>query len=245
MGSKNRIVKELIPILTKYLTIDKWYVEPFAGGMNVIDKIKHDKRIANDKNNYLISMWKYFVDGYNFPTQIDKEYYSELRANFNTNGFSDCINEENAIIGWVGFMGSCKGRFFDGGYCGGRKDRDFIKEHINNVLKQKDNMNGSKFSCCAYYDMVIPNNSIIYCDPPYANTKQYSISKNFDYDRFWNWCREQTNLGNDVIISEYTAPNDFVCIWEKEITTAMNNTTTLKPIEKLFVHKSISERYKH
>ena len=29
-------------------------------------------------------------------------------------------------------------------------------------------------------------------------------------------------------------PDDFDCIWEKEVTNAMNTTKTYKPIEKLF-----------
>ena len=42
MGSKNRIAKELIPIITKDLKPNQWYVEPFVGGANMIDKIEHN-----------------------------------------------------------------------------------------------------------------------------------------------------------------------------------------------------------
>ena len=41
MGSKNRIAKELIPYLTAELTEGIYYVEPFEGGCNMIDKIEH------------------------------------------------------------------------------------------------------------------------------------------------------------------------------------------------------------
>ena len=43
--------------------------------------------------------------------------------------------------------------------------------------------------------------------------------------------------GYKVFVSEYNAPNDFECVWEKQITNAMNNKNTYKPIEKLFVFK--------
>ena len=33
-GSKSKIAKEIIPIITKNLSNDKWYVEPFMGGCN-------------------------------------------------------------------------------------------------------------------------------------------------------------------------------------------------------------------
>lgn len=32
MGSKNRIAKELIPIITEGMTKDQHYIEPFVGG---------------------------------------------------------------------------------------------------------------------------------------------------------------------------------------------------------------------
>jgi len=32
MGSKRRIAKYIIPIITKNLTPDRWYIEPFVGG---------------------------------------------------------------------------------------------------------------------------------------------------------------------------------------------------------------------
>ena len=72
------------------------------------------------------------------------------------------------------------------------------------------------------------------CDPPYKGTKQYSTSKNFDYERFYNWCRLMANKGHKVFVSEYYMPEDFKCIWSKEITNAMHQTNTKKPVEKLF-----------
>ena len=37
MGIKNRFAKELLPIILKDRTNGQYYVEPFAGGMNMID----------------------------------------------------------------------------------------------------------------------------------------------------------------------------------------------------------------
>lgn len=79
MGSKNRIAKDLLPIITKYLTKDRWYVEPFCGGCNMIDKVNHNKRIANDYNKYLIALFKALQDGVELPTYISKEEYNSVR----------------------------------------------------------------------------------------------------------------------------------------------------------------------
>lgn len=47
VGSKNRISKELAPIIQSYITEDtKGYLEPFVGGANMIDKINHYNRIG-------------------------------------------------------------------------------------------------------------------------------------------------------------------------------------------------------
>ena len=47
---------------------------------------------------------------------------------------------------------------------------------------------------------------------------------------------------NIVIVSEYNMPNDFKCIWSKEITTSMNknrigNDDKNNRVEKLFICK--------
>ena len=74
----------------------------------------------------------------------------------------------------------------------------------------------------------------MYCDIPYFNTKQYETSKDFDYENFYNWCRENKSK-YQIFISEYQMPDDFKCIWSKEVTNSMNTTKTYKPTEKLFI----------
>ena len=121
------------------------------------------------------------------------------------------------MIGWIGFMGSFNGRFFDGGYSGKTETRNYIDEQIRNTEKQKDLLNGATFTSNDYDKIVYPEGSIIYCDIPYKGTKQYSTSKDFNHSKFWQWCRDMTAKGHTVFISEYNAPNDFKCIWSKEI----------------------------
>ena len=49
VGSKNRLSKELAPIIQSYITDNTVaYIEPFVGGANMIDKIKHHKKIGSD-----------------------------------------------------------------------------------------------------------------------------------------------------------------------------------------------------
>ena len=87
-----------------------------------------------------------------------------------------------------------------------------------------------------YKDLVLPSCSIIYCDPPYNGVKKYNYSIN--NEEFWNWCRSKVDEGHKVFVSEYNAPNDFVCIWEHTVKTAINKIITKHATEKLFIHNS-------
>lgn len=51
MGSKAKIAKFIVPIIQQKIDESgkKIYIEPFAGGCNVIDKVKAERRIASDK----------------------------------------------------------------------------------------------------------------------------------------------------------------------------------------------------
>ena len=45
VGSKNKLSKDLAPIIQSYITEGtKGYLEPFVGGANMIDKIKHHNK---------------------------------------------------------------------------------------------------------------------------------------------------------------------------------------------------------
>lgn len=237
MGSKNRIAKEMLPIILKDRTPEQWYVEPFVGGANIIDKISGN-RIGADKNKYIIAMWKGLQIDKKRPYSISKELYSKVRTEYNNN---TNVEFDDFMIGWVGWMGSFNGRFFDGGYSGKASGRNYVDEQIRNTEKQIKNIQEILFVADDYQNIEIPKKSIIYCDIPYQDTKQYATSKDFNYPKFWQWCRDMTTFGHSVFVSEYNAPNDFVTVWEKEVTNSMNTTKTYKPTEKLFVYKKLEQ----
>ena len=230
MGSKNRISKEILPIMLKNRKPNQYYVEPFCGGCNIIDKVDGN-RIASDNNKYLIEVWRGLQSNTIRPYDITKEMYNAAKYDFKNRQNENFSDFE---IGWIGWMGSFNGRFFDGGYSGKTKHRDYIKEQIRNTEKQIGKLKDILFYSCSYDELEIPDKSIIYCDPPYKGTKQYSTSKDFDYSKFWQWCRYMSGKGHEVFVSEYNAPDDFECVWSKEVTNAMSTKKTYKPTEKLF-----------
>ena len=239
MGSKARFAKKILPIILKDRKPEEWYVEPFAGGMNVICEVG-GKRIANDNNYYLIEMWKGLANGNKYPTEIPKDLYDFARDIYNGREEKTLSDD---LIGWIGWMGSANGRFFDGGYSGKSNTkigtvRDYIKEAISNIEKQLPKMVGVQFENKDYTELDIPNESIIYCDIPYQGTKQYSTSKDFNHSSFWDWCREKAKQGHTVFVSEYNAPDDFECVWQKEAKSSLSANGKIGgnklSVEKLF-----------
>lgn len=232
MGGKSRIASEILPIILDGRKEDQWYVEPFCGGLGTFDKVDGN-RLACDNNKYLIAMWKGLQQDLERPTHITKAFYSAARTEFNN---KTNIEFSDFLIGWVGWMASFNGRFFDGGYSGTVGNRNYIDEQIRNTEKQIPLIKGAVFEYGDYRENCIfyQEEAIIYCDIPYSGTKQYSTAKDFDYNSFYNWCRGMKDLGHKVFVSEYSAPKDFTCVWEKEVTNSINPKITYKPIERLF-----------
>lgn len=234
MGSKNRIAKEIIPIMNEYRKENQWFIDMFCGGCHIIENIT-GRRIANDKNKYLIAMWKGLLEDREKPLVISKELYSKARDEYNK---STNITFDDFMIGWIGWMASYNGRFFDGGYSGhdvGKTHRNYIDEQIRNTLSQIEKLKGVNFFSTDYIKFNFKEPCLIYCDIPYKDTKQYATSKDFHHDTFFDWCRNKSKLGHTIFISEYQAPEDFKCLWQKEVTNSMNQTKTYNPIEKLFI----------
>jgi len=226
MGSKNRYAKEIISIITKGRECSNFYVEPFCGGCNVIDKIP-GYRLASDINPYLIALLQALKDGWVPPIFVSEEFYREVKQN------KDCFPPH--LVGYVGFCISYAGRFFGGYSRDSQGKRDYSKEAYNNVIKQAPLLKPIIFKCCDYRDCPIPSSSFIYCDPPYPSTKKYAFQgKDFDYQIFWDWCRYQSRF-HKIFISSYEAPPDFTCIWQKQVNSSLTKDTGSKTAtEKLF-----------
>ncbi len=232
-GSKARIVGDILPIMLKDMHPGMAFVDGFCGGCSVIQNVPPEyRRIANDNNRYLIAMWsKLTTTDWKPPTTIEKPFYAKVRESWHKNdgAFDD------ATIGWVGFMASWNGRFFDGGYsshnAGGR---DYIAENIRNTMRQIDDLKGVEWQSCSFENVTMPHGSLVYYDPPYRGTSSYATAKGFDHYRFYDWARQMKRDGHTVYISEYDMPGDFSCVWQKQITNSVNLTKTYKPTERLW-----------
>ena len=80
MGSKNRLCKEIVPIIQSYVNNSNGYLEPFVGGANVIDKIKCNNKYGCDLNKYLIALLDNIKNGWLPPKEVSEKLYNNILA---------------------------------------------------------------------------------------------------------------------------------------------------------------------
>lgn len=226
MGSKNRIANEILPIMLKKRENRTW-VEPFVGGANMIDKVQ-GKRIGADINPYLIDALIAIRDcAIDLPKnnkEFTEESYKELRK-----------SDNYKYKGYAGFAFSYSGKWLGGWRRDGLNKRDYVNESYKNAINQSPLLQGVRLVNESYLDLQIPENSLIYCDPPYEGTTKYKDS--FNHTEFWDWCRQKAKEGHIIFVSEYNAPNDFKCVWEKKIVSSLTKDTGSKvATERLFLY---------
>lgn len=240
VGSKNKLSKELAPIIQKY--IDKnnihTYIEPFVGGANMIDKIVCKKRYGFDLHKQLIALLKYTQTNLNdIPDKILEEEYKKVKNNKD--------EYDDWYLGLVGFCASFGAKYF-GGYARDSKNDNSGKWSsgaIKNLKKQALNIKDVEFKCCSFLK-INPDkvkNAVIYCDPPYRGTTKYK-TEDFPYENFYQWCKN-ISKNNIVLISEYNMPDDFKCIWQHETKVLLDSNKSKNDdgnirIEKLYTYKN-------
>ena len=229
MGSKNRIAKDILPLMLQHRKENQYWVEPFVGGANMIDKVTGN-RIGSDINKYLIACLDAMSKGWIPDQNYTEQLYNNLKNNIN--------NYPDYLVGYFGFALSYGGKWFGGWRRDSVGKRNYVLEAFNNAKKQQQKLVGINFINSSYDNLDIPASSIIYCDPPYASTTKYK--DNFNHEQFWLWCEQQINNGHKVFVSEYNAPSHWKCIWEKEITSSLTQDTgSKKAIERLFTLENI------
>lgn len=266
LGGKQRLGKHIAPILKKiweeYQTKHKkklsGYLEPFCGSLGVLRNMTDldgaETIIANDYHSDLIKMWKEVRDEtFIYPKSVSEEEYLKAKE----------LKSPNALKSFIGFGMSFGGRFF-GAYSQkyvNDKAEDFCKEMVNSLKRATPLIKNVTFTNEDYISLK-PKNKFIYCDPPYRWTKfpikyrrdvkHYDV---FDNDKFWETMRKWSK-NNLVIISELSAPDDFIEVWSQERYRSASQSTKTRfnensiedskthNTEKLFMHKSSLEKMK-
>ena len=227
-GGKARVAKKYAEIFRELRVGGQAYVEPFVGGGWVIQNMD-GKRIAGDLHSGLIRMWTDIGNGWLPYKNIDltEELYNEIKRGSRIGAFES----------FVGFTCSFAGAYFSTyARCGGLID--YYQRACRSMYKQAPMMRGIDFHCCSYDNLPIPDNSLIYCDPPYSKKRGYRGTGGFDSDKFWQWCIYMSKSGHTVIVSEFSCPDD-ICdiIYSKERKITANGNAVRSSIEYLYLVK--------
>jgi len=213
-GGKQKIAKYISKYINSTHTHTQ-YVEPFCGSCNVASKVNIENKILNDKNKYLIEMFKALQNGWIPPEVVTEEDYKNTKLNQDI---------EPHIAGFVGFACSFAGKFW-GGYARDNKGGNYALRGKNSILKKMKNLQNAKFMCKDFTELDFKN-CLIYCDPPYKNTTPYykKILGEFPYNKFLEWINKQSKK-NIVLVSEYkhNVPEDAKILLEIPSRTSIRN----------------------
>lgn len=234
MGSKNRIAKEILEIMLKDIG-ENYFIDAFVGGGNLVQHASCKNIIASDVNKYTIAFLNKIKEDTSWmpksEAEFSKEDYTYMKNN--KEKFSDFM------LGHVGYNLSFGGKWF-GGWCQNAKRKDYVKAGFEHAIRQAEKIKAIRFINCGYEDLKnIPSGSVVYCDIPYAGTTKYdAVSKSFDYEKFYTWCRAKHKEGLKIFISEYSMPEDFKVVWQKQISMKLDvKSNSKKALERLFTLK--------
>lgn len=230
VGGKSRIGQQIAAYLNELRRPGQPYWEPFVGGLWVAHHIGPGPNYFSDAHEDLINLYKAILAGWNPPTNITYDEYYEIKA------MDPC-----PLRTFVGYGSSFSGKYW-GGYAreivGDDNSNRYTKEAAVSLTWKLSRLNDPFLFSADYNEADVPikymGNLLIYCDPPYEGTTGYSYLDPFDNEKFWDKCREFSEAGHTVVVSEFNAPDDFseVMSWPLSRNLKANGSTHIT--ERLF-----------
>ena len=230
MGGKMRQGKAIANAVAA-VAGDKDYYEPFCGAMGAaMATLSHPKfsgggAVLSDSCVPLIGMWKALMSGWAPPDVVTEETYQEVRRR---------ADVDDPMFAYCGFGMSFGGKWW-GGYARNGAGTDYALNASRSTLLKASVL----LKACDYRE-VLPDDAVIYLDPPYAGrTKPHAYVGLFDHAAFWEHSRSLVKH-NTVLVTEFTAPPDFVVLHSWGDTVVRHHATKGADgtNECIFVHES-------
>ena len=229
LGGKSKLGARIGAIIDQVLedtgTSVVW--EPFVGGNNLSRHVKRATAyVCSDANEALITMWNAVKQGWIPPDAVTEDEYMERKRSNR--------DPHDPLTAFMGFGCSFGGGWWKGYAKNGHK-HNYVRAAKNSILKKRTS--DLEFVYGSYDRLPPPADAcVIYCDPPYVGTTGYGDVGAFDTDAFWGWCRKMSAQGHYVLVSEYRAPADVMCVAEWTGKTLMHGVgRTDGRIERLFM----------
>ncbi len=203
VGGKSRIAKKIREHLVSHGATR--YVEPFVGGGAVLTVVARDFQtiVAADAHTDLIDMYRAIQDGWTPPDVVTEEDYQRLKG-----------EDPSPLRTFAAFGASFGGKEW-GGYARDGRGDNYARQTGNSLARSaKAGMFDPHvtFWAGSVFDLPMPedlSDTVIYCDPPYGNTKGYKTGR-FDTTKAWELFRSWSARGAHVYVSEYDGPGDLV-----------------------------------
>lgn len=204
MGGKYRQSRAIVECLRPYAEDGFTYVEPFCGGMWSAARVCRDlhpgRVILNDVNKPLMLLWdRVLRDGTDWlPQYPSKEEYELYKSR---------MDEYDPLTAYYGFGFSFGGAWFSSYIKPGTSHNGDQRKSIQRKVDFLKTCN-LELHTGNYFELDIPNNAVVYCDPPYEGRTKAHHFDTFDYGEFWQWVRD-LSARCTVFTSCYDAPDDF------------------------------------
>lgn len=252
MGSKARLASFITQYINDIAFLENItdYYEPFMGGCSVGEQVRIPNRHLSDINNYVVELFKKVQNGMWEYKFITREEWHRIKDDRDKNEKYPAW-----LTGWCAIACSFRGRPFEG-FAFEYKDSASGKmvnpqlQVYNSLVKERQLLLGIDFKCQSYSEIGHPHHSIIYCDAPYRNVKQYTMVDKFDFDAYDEWLIDLAK-DNVVLISEYSMigkhTTDFIQLdeWQLNKSIGAGSTDDETSIERLYYVKNgwLTEKY--
>lgn len=247
IGGKSRQGKKIAAALRPVLG-SRPYVEPFCGAMgsasHVVPYTKGEVKLS-DASAIMTRLWKHLYETEDMdaelPEYITQDEYQAMRAKKDTGHWMVGYVAHGFSFGgdqWGSYAKDVKGSP-DPSYARGHRLKENTLARMETLKRAKGKLTIRQAD---YTDVVIPEGSVIYCDPPYAGRTNSYSKTNFDTPAFWQWCRDRVAEGHILVASEFNFPDDFAVVVTFGKTNNTINRHTLNTlnsdVEVLVCHES-------
>lgn len=230
MGGKARQAKYIREVVAKMRGDRDHYLEPFMGGGSVLAAVAPDfaRAVGADASGPLVELWQAVIaDQWHPPVHMSREVYNAMKEHP-----ADC-----PLKGWAAYSASYQGKYF-AGFNGEATHRDYMAENARGLERKAAALRGHPDLVILHADYrmhAVTDQTVVYCDPPYADTTSYGAIGAFDSMEFWTTAQKWGESGALVLVHEYSAPDGWVPVLTTYRTEVMDRKSSGKRAEILYM----------
>lgn len=235
-GGKGRLAKDISDMIAWTAGGRSTYIEPFLGSAAVFAAAApyFERSFGSDLQEDLILLWQAALEGWRAPEYLSLEQYETLK--------NDPV--PSPMRAFAAYPCSFAGKRFGGYAVDPDSQRNYaragsrsIEQRVKKLRKLDITL---KVADYRVWDDMVNSDTVVYCDPPYADTVEYRGADGFDHAEFWDVMTRWSDRGALILVSEYTAPPGWTCKWEIErhTSTAIDNEGA-RATDRLFASPSV------